>query len=74
MCTCRVEIQGQNFKFLLTIVEEVLGDSTEKLSSFKGLETMMVFVHSSAALTTSPKGCSFCSTRQSTQCFSANMK
>lgn len=70
MCASRVEIQGQNFKFLFTVREEVLGDSTENLSSFKDLETIMVFLHSFGALTMSPKGGSFCSTK----CFSANMK
>lgn len=34
----------------------------------------MAFVHSSGALTMSPKGRAFCFTGQSTLCFSANME
>lgn len=76
MHKCKVEIQGQNQKFLLAIKEEVLEKSREKVCSFKDLETIMVFVHSTGALTTSPRGRAFCFTcaRQSSQCFSANMK
>lgn len=57
-------------------MEEVLEHSREKISSFKDLHTITVFVDSSGALATSPKGHVFCfrSAIQSTQCFYANMK
>lgn len=57
-------------------MEEVLEHSREKISSFKDLHMITVFLDSSGALATSLKGHTFCfrSAIQSTQCFYANMK
>lgn len=55
MLECRAEIQGQNFKFLFTITEVVLGGTREKVCFFKDLEAIMVFVHSFGALTKSQR-------------------
>lgn len=53
----RIEIQGQNFKYLLAIMEEILEHSREKSCSFKA---SVVFVGSSGSPATIQKSQMFC--------------